>query len=163
MASNQLSARELEELIKLYKQIDGLTQTAAEAEALHAQNIGNSRQQLERLRREYSDMISDITTSLTIFQKITQEISKQNLGINESKKGYRGLTSIAEKIQYHQKGISELSVKDITNLKAQIEKEKQRLSNAQELLRSKERDRRFIRICFLSLPQNANLVNLGKE
>ena len=140
MASNQLSARELEELIKLYKQIDGLTQTAAEAEALHAQNIGNSRQQLERLRREYSDMISDITTSLTIFQKITQEISKQNLGINESKKGYRGLTSIAEKIQYHQKGISELSVKDITNLKAQIEKEKQRLSNAQELLRSKERD-----------------------
>jgi hypothetical protein len=138
MASNQLSAKELEELKRLYQQIDALSQTAADAEAQRVQSIGQARIELERLRKEYAEITSDISASLTAFQRIVEEITNQNVGLKDSIKAYRNLTSLAEKIQYHQKGISKLSANDIVNLKSQIEKEKQRLENSQELLRSKE-------------------------
>ena len=137
MASNQLSSKELEELKRLYKQIDALSQSQADSAAQSAQNIGNARQELERLRKEYTDLTSDISSSLTAFQRIVQEITNQNKGIRESTKAYNKLTSIAEKIQYHQRGISQLSAKEIVNLKSQIEKEKIRLENAQQLLKDK--------------------------
>ena len=136
----QLSPKELEELKKLYQQIDGLSASAAENAANQAQQFGNANQQLARLRKEYNDLTSDISRSLDIFRSITQEISKQNLGINESKKGYNGLSSIAEKVQSHQKGISELSSKDITDLQKKVKQEQLRLSNAQSLLQSKEQE-----------------------
>jgi len=138
MASNQLSARELEELKRLYQQIDALSQTSVEAEAQRVQSIGQAHSKLERLRREYTEITSDISASLTAFQRIVEEITKQNVGLKDSVKAYRNLTSLAEKIQYHQKGINKLSANDIVNLKSQIEKEKQRLENSQELLKSKE-------------------------
>ena len=140
MAATPLSKAELEELKKLYQDVDGLTQSAAEAEANRAVQLGNSYQQLARLRKEYHDLTSDISTSLNIFHQITQEISKQNIGISESKKGYKGLTSIAEKLQYHQQGISELSSKEIIKLQEKAKQEKVRLKNAQDLLKSKEID-----------------------
>ena len=123
----QVSINELEELKKLYQQIDALTTQQAEAEANRVQQLGNASQQLARLRKEYNDLTSDISRSLDIFRSITQEISKQNIGINESKKGYNGLSSIAEKVQSHQKGISELSSKDVEKLKKQVEQEQTRL------------------------------------
>jgi len=138
MASNQISAKELEELKKYYKEIEGLTQQAADAEVQRAQALGQARQELDRLRREYADLTSDVTTSLTAFQRIVEEITKQNVGLKDSVKAYKNLTSLAEKIQYHQKGISKMSASEIVNLKSQIEKEKQRLENSQELLRNKE-------------------------
>ena len=138
MASNRLSAKELEELKKYYQQIEALTYAAADAEAQRVQAIGQARQELDRLRKEYIELTSDISASLTAFQRIVQEISNQNVGLNDSIKAYKNLTSIAEKIQYHQKGISEMSAKDIVNLKTKIELEKQRLENAQELLRDDE-------------------------
>jgi len=138
MTSNQLSARELEELKKYYREIEGLTQQAADAEVQRAQALGQARQELDRLRREYADLTSDVTASLTAFQRIVEEITKQNVGLKDSVKAYKNLTSLAEKIQYHQKGISKMSANEIVNLKSQIEKEKQRLENSQDLLRSKE-------------------------
>jgi hypothetical protein len=134
MANNQLSARELEELKKLYRDIDSYTQSQAEAAALNAQNIGVARGELERLRREYAKLASDVSNALDIFHQITQEISKQNLGINESKKGYRGLTSIAEKIQQYQQGITNLSSKEVEKLKDKVKQEQLRLKNTQNLL-----------------------------
>jgi len=134
MANNQLSAAELEELKKLYRDIDSYNQSQAEAAALHAQNIGVARTELERLRREYTKLASDVSDALGIFHDITQEISKQNLGINESKKGYRGLTSIAEKIQQYQQGITNLSSKEVKKLKDKVKQEQLRLKNTQNLL-----------------------------
>jgi len=134
MANNQLSAAELEELKKLYRDIDSYSQSQAEAAALNAQNIGVAHRELERLRKEYKDLASDVSNALGIFHDITQEISKQNLGINESKKGYRGLTSIAEKIQSYQQGITNLSSKEVEKLKDKVKQEQLRLTNAQKLL-----------------------------
>ena len=140
MANNQLTSRELEELKKYYREIEGLTQVAAEAEIQRVQALGQSRQELNRLRQEYIALTSDISTSINIFQKITQEISKQVLGINESKKGYKGLTSIAEKIQYYQQGITDLSTKEIKKLQDKVKQEQLRLKNAQDLLNTNKAD-----------------------
>lgn len=136
--ARSLSTKELEELKKLYQQIEGLSQNAADAEVQRVQILGQARQELERLRREYSELTSDVSASLTAFQRIVQEISNQNVGLSDSLKAYRKLTSIAEKIQYHQKDISKMSAKEIVSLKSQIEKERQRLENAQQLLDDKK-------------------------
>jgi hypothetical protein len=136
----QVSVRELEELKRLYIQIDALTTQQAEAEANRVQQLGNASQQLARLRKEYNDLTSDISRSLDIFRNITQEISKQNIGINESKKGYRGLSSIAEKVQSHQKDITELSSKEVEKLQQDVKQEQLRLANAQSLLQSREQE-----------------------
>lgn len=134
MASNQLSAAELAELKKYYQQIDGLSQSAAENAANQAQQLGNARSQLERLRREYQDWTSDIDSSLQSFKEISSELNKFRTGINDSKKSYSSLESIAQKIQYHQKGINTLSSKELENLQKKAKQEKVRLENAQKTL-----------------------------
>ena len=136
--ANQLSAKDLQELKKLYQDIDGLTQSQAENMANQVQQIGNANQELTRLKAEYNKLTSDISDSLTIFQRITQEISNQSIGINESKKGYKGLTSIAEKIQYYQQEISNLSSKDVKKLIEKKNQEVQKLKNSQTLLNDKK-------------------------
>lgn len=140
MADTPLSKTELEELKKLYKEIDGLDEKRAKQAADFAQQIGNARQQLDRLKETYAELTADISYAAKGFKDAVQEISKQNIGIKESIKGYSKLSSVAEKIQYHQKGISELSSKDIEKLKEQVKQEKIRLENAQDLLTSKAKE-----------------------
>ena len=84
MASNQLSAAELAELVQYYKQIENLSQSAATNAANLAQQQGNARIQLERLRREYQEWTSDIDSSLQSFKEISSELNKFKTGINEA-------------------------------------------------------------------------------
>jgi hypothetical protein len=138
--ANQLSAKELQELKKLYQDIDGLTQSQAEAMAKSVQQIGNAQTELSRLRDEYQDLTGDISYAAAGFKKIVQEITKQNIGIKEASKAYKGLSSIAEKIQYHQKEISNLSSKEIAKLKEKVGQEKTRLENASDVLKAKRNE-----------------------
>lgn len=131
---NQLSAAELQELVKLYKILNNLSDVAAQSAATHAQSIGNAKRELERLRQDYKDLTGDVSNALETFKALVSQISKQKTGINESKKAYTGLSSIAEKLQYHQKGISTLSSKELETLQKRAKQEKQRLENAQTTL-----------------------------
>jgi len=135
MATNpQLSAAELAELIKLYKTLDGLTEAAAQNAAQQTQAIGNANKELIRLRKEYQQFTSDVTNALESFKDLTSELNKQKTGINESKKAYNNLGSIAEKILYHQKGISMLNSKELENLQKKAIQEQKRLEIAQVTL-----------------------------
>jgi hypothetical protein len=138
MANTPLSRAELEELKKLYREIEGLDRDRAKSAAEHAASIGRATSELERLRQEYKDMSDDISYAAKGFKSIVQEITNQNIGVKESIKGYNKLSSIAEKIQSYQRGISELSSKDIEKLKEQVKQEKLRLENAQDLLKDKK-------------------------
>jgi len=120
MANTPLTSKELEELKKLYREIEGLDRDRAKSAAEHAASLGVARTELERLRQEYKDMSDDISYAAKGFKSIVQEITNQNIGVRESVKGYNKLSSIAEKIQSHQRGISELSSKDIEKLKDQV-------------------------------------------
>jgi len=133
----QLTPRELQELKKLYQDIDGLTQSQADNMARQVQQIGNARKELDRLRDEYNDLTSDISYAASGFKAIVQEITKQNIGIKEASKAFRGLSSIAEKLQSHQRGINDLSSKELVNLQKKSANEKARLENASSVLDAK--------------------------
>jgi hypothetical protein len=136
MAQNpQLSAAELQELAKLYKQVLGYSDQIATAEASRAQSVGTARVQLELMRKELEAMTKDITDQVEAFRDIAKEISGQRDGIKETVKGFKSLRSIAEKIQYHQKDLHELSLKDIESLQEKLKIERQRFEETDKQLK----------------------------
>ena len=90
------------------------------------------------LNVEFNELTGDIGYAAQGFKKLVQEITNSNIGVRETTKGYNKLSSIAEKIQSYQRGFSELTIKDIKKLREQFEVEKQRLSNAQDILQDKK-------------------------
>ena len=132
--AQQLTPQDLQELVRLYKVLDGLTDAAAQNAAQQAQAIGNATNELARLRRDYADFTSDISSAIKSFKEITSEFDKQRKGINDSKKAYNNLDSIAQKLQYHQKGISALSSQELQNLQKKAKQQKDNLKVAQDTL-----------------------------
>jgi Skp family chaperone for outer membrane proteins len=90
------------------------------------------------LKEEWNDLTSDISIAADGFRESVKEISRQNIGLNESIKAHKSLLSIADKIQAYQKGYGDLSFKNIAKLKEQSKLEKQRIENAQKLLKDKK-------------------------
>ena len=136
---NQLNEKELKKLIELLQKIDKLTEAAAVNQANQAQLAGNARQQLDRFEKEWKDITGDISFASVGFSKMLEEIKNSNEGLNESLRAYRGLRSLTEEIQYYQKGISNMSEKDVVKLREKAESEKVRLVNANELLKAKQK------------------------
>lgn len=112
------------------------------AEEASLRNFNGDLVQAERLvkslRDEWNELTADIGYAYQGFKKIVSEITKQNVGLKESVKGYNNLSSVAAKIQNHQRGISELSSKEIANLRKKTNEEKIRLENARDLLKDEE-------------------------
>ena len=90
------------------------------------------------LNDEFNELTGDISYAATGFKKLVQEITNSNVGVKETSKSLNRLSSIAEKIQSYQKGYSDLTTKDIKKLQEQYKIEKQRLSNAQDILGDKK-------------------------
>jgi hypothetical protein len=126
----------IKEGIELAKKL-GLT-----AEEASLRNFNGDLVQAERLvkslKDEWQSVTADIGYAYQGFKKIVSEITKQNVGLKESVKGYNNLSSIAAKIQNHQRGISELSSKEIANLRKKTNEEKIRLENARDILKDEE-------------------------
>ena len=90
------------------------------------------------LTDEFNDFTGDISYAVTGFKKLVQQITNSNIGVRETSKSLNKLSSIAEKLQSHQKGYSDLTTKDLKKLQEQYKVERQRLSNAQHILRDKK-------------------------
>jgi len=140
MALTPEEARELQNMLleieklseRLKKNIDTTSLQDLEKSA------GAIKQIFKSLSKEWEGMTDDISYAAVGFRKIVQEISNVNVGLRDSNKAYNNLTSIASKLQSHQQGIGELSSKEIKNLKEKAKIEKQRLENAQDLLKEKK-------------------------
>jgi hypothetical protein len=135
MADNsKINKEEIEELKSLIKLLE------KEIDDIDFQNLiksgGAAKELLKALRKEASDLTSDISGIVSTFQSIVSEIKRTNLGVNETTKSFRSLTSIAQKIQYHQSEISKLTAKDIKKYKEKIDQEKINLANADKLLKA---------------------------
>jgi hypothetical protein len=87
------------------------------------------------LREEARDFTSDISSAATAFKNIVGEIRKTDMGLNQAGKSFNKLASIADKVQYHQREISKLSLKDVENLKKQSGQEAIKLEHALDLLK----------------------------
>jgi hypothetical protein len=127
MAEKSLSPEELKEANKLAAQL-GKTFDATKdsADAI--------RDRIKAWRIELSELNSDVNSAYGSFVKITNELKNTNIASQNIKKAYSSLTSIAEKIQLTQQGISALSLKDVASLKDKIKLEQQRIANSIKLL-----------------------------
>lgn len=138
MADKKLEKKELEELLRLSNLLEkGLSQLDLE----NLNKSGNAaRVLLESLRDEANDLLKDISGVAEAFKRTVEEINNSNKGIKEVNKAFNKLSDLADKVLYHQKGISKLREKDISKIQEQAKQEKERLKAADNLLKTKQKD-----------------------
>jgi hypothetical protein len=129
----QLTPQEVQELVNLYKKIDGFTEAAARNAAQMAEQQGRANNELVRLRDAYSDLLRDVNASVVSFTNIVDEIKNMNSGVNKSITGFKGLESLASKLNYHQQGINRLSTKELETLQRKAKQRQKDLENAKDL------------------------------
>lgn len=137
MAENsQLTAKEILELRSLIKLL------GKDIEDIDFDNLIKSgsaaRDYLHKLQAEAEEFTSDISFSITAFQNIANELKNTYSGVNNVTKIYKGLTSIAQELQYHQQNISKLDEKGIKKLREKFEINQLELKNADSLLKLEE-------------------------
>lgn len=115
-----------------------LNDTAAEASLRNFNgDLRTAQLAINGLREEAKDFTSDISYAAEGFRKVVQEIRKTDQGLNQAGKSFSKLASIADKVQYHQKEISKLSLKETETLKKQASQEKAKLETANNLISEK--------------------------
>jgi transposase len=139
-SQNQLSSAELQELIKLLQVVEGLQEAAAQQEANRIASTTTAKRQLNSLREEYHDLTDDISDSLKAFKTLVSELGNASSGVTITTRAYKGIISIAEKLQLHQKDIVDLNEKDLKKLQEKLAIKRQDLINSKEVLeQDKER------------------------
>jgi hypothetical protein len=151
MAESTFSKAEIEELRSLIKLLQ------KDIDGVEFDNLIKSgkaaKDYLRTLREEASAFAGEISEAVEGFQRIINEIKNTNNGVNRTTNAFRSLSSIAEKVQYHQRGISELTEKDVKklqekqkqtkvslgNISKQLEIEKQSLLNEKQIAEEKKR------------------------
>jgi hypothetical protein len=151
-----LTPQELQELEKKLAKIEELSRKLGDnISTVNLRPITENAATIERLFKsltdEFEELTGDISYAVEGFKKIAGEVNNFNVGIKETTKGFTNLSSISEKVQYYQRGITELSVKEVKSLQEKQAQEKQRLINASNILKESIREK-----------QN-NLENLKSE
>jgi hypothetical protein len=137
-SSNQLSSAELQELIKLLQVIDGLEKSIAEQEANRIASTSTAKRQLASLREEYQELTYDISDSLKVFKDLVSELGNASSGVTITTRAYKGIISVAERIQLHQKDIVNLNEKELKKLQEKLAIQRQNITNSKEILKADE-------------------------
>jgi hypothetical protein len=132
----QLSAAEAARLVDLYQKIDGLSASAAKNAADFANQQGRALKELTRLEKEWSDLTKNIAGTREAFANIVDEIKGMSSGIGRATTAFKGLESLASKLQYHQQGINRLSSKELENLKKKTQQKIADLKLASDIEKS---------------------------
>ena len=132
----QLSAAEAARLVDLYQKIDGLSASAAKNAADFANQQGRALKELTRLEKEWSDLTKNIVGTREAFANIVDEIKGMSSGIGRATTAFKGLESLASKLQYHQQGINRLSSKELENLKKKTQQKIADLKLASDIEKS---------------------------
>lgn len=122
----------IQEGIKLAKQLNDTQQASS------FQNFTGSLSDAERivksLRSDWSDYVSDIGGAREGFTRIVDEMKNMNSGLGKSKSAFSDLSSLAAKLQSHQQGIFNLSVKELQNLQKKVAEKVNDLKLSQKLI-----------------------------
>ena len=94
-------------------------------------------QGLKGVQQELSMLDDDLTSISAGFKNIVASIRNTNTGLNLASKSFNTLSSLAQKLKNDQAGISQLSKKELINLKDKIIQERQNLVTAKEVLNTK--------------------------
>ena len=116
--------KDIEELERKIKTIERLS--GQFGKNINTANLKPLEQNAEAINSIYRDLLqqqkefnSELDVSISSFNDILSSLKKSSNSISQSKKAMGGLLSIAQKLQDNQKGYSDLSVKEIQNLKTQ--------------------------------------------
>ena len=94
----------------------------------------------ERLNDQFKQSNSEVEYLISGFQSLVGEIKKSNIGVNETTKTFRSLSSISQDLASHQAGFNVLSAKELATLKDKARIETSRLTRLQEVLKEEERE-----------------------
>lgn len=125
----------------LQKQIDILTAKLGKKgiDVISTNNLQQAEIILKGLTAEaesLSTTFGDITTTL---KNIVSEISKGDSAVKDTTKAYKGLTSVAQKLQYEEEGIYSYNVKQLKNLQDQTKSQIANLKEAMSRLSHEEK------------------------
>jgi len=134
-----LTPEEQEKLNKLLKEgIELARKLGDEAQAIslsqYRGDLKTAERAVESLRKEWKEYTSDIEGARLGFSRIVEEMKNMNTGTGKATTAFRGMQSIAAKLQYHQEGITKLSQKELKQLKSKFEQKQKDLNLAQRLL-----------------------------
>ena len=88
--------------------------------------------------KEFQDSISSLDSISASFQQTVSEISKGNVGLNQTKKSFNKLTSLASDLTNHTRGYNKLSVKQLKSITSQALQEKKRLETTLNTLKAEK-------------------------
>ena len=89
---------------------------------------------VHKLKNDWREYTQDIEGTVLNFARIVDEIKDMNSGVKRSQQAFSSLSSLAQKLQSHQEGISKLSSKEIKNLKDKVKNKISELNLSKQLL-----------------------------
>ena len=141
MAVPPLSAKELQELANKLNEIERLSKKFNEnINTVNLQdlenNVGAINTLFESLIKKEQELGAETDYLISSFQELANKIKSSTVGIQESTKALKGLSSIAEQLNSHQKGYNELSAKDLAILQQKSKFEGDRLNRSRDILKN---------------------------
>ena len=115
--ANQPTPEQLERLVKLYQQIDRLSEQNARSMADIAKNAGNVNKEVSRLEKEATSVTNSFSSMASSLKDSLQEFTKINVVANSAKKSFSSLQSISSQMLSDQSGYSRLTEKELVKLK----------------------------------------------
>jgi hypothetical protein len=96
------------------------------------------KEMLKGWNNEIHDSLDSLDSISASFQNTVSEISKGNVGLNQTKKSFNKLTSLAEALTDHTRGYNKLSVKQLESITTQAQQEKKRLETTLHTLKAEK-------------------------
>ena len=127
------------ELEKQFKRLQALAATLRkDLSSFDLSSLKNDSALIGELLEKWESELRDSTASLdslsSSFQDVVRDISKGNKGIRDTTSSFNKLTSLAQDLQAHQRGINQLSKKQLESIGKQAEKEQLKLEIAYDTL-----------------------------
>ena len=132
-----------EEARKNFKELQKLATSLRKD--LSGLNLGDTVRDAETVKellkgwdKEFQDSLASIDSIGASFQQTVAEISKGNVGLNQTKKSFNKLTSLASDLTNHTRGYNKLSVKQLESITSQAQQEKKRLETTLDTLKAEK-------------------------
>lgn len=121
-----------QELDQIKAQIESLKQQLGKTglDVINITDLDTARTLLRGLQDEADDLSTSFEDMATTLANIVSELSKSDTATKSATKAYKGLVSIAQKMQYEEEGIYSYNVKQLDNLHSQAKSQLVNLKTA---------------------------------
>ena len=110
----------VKELTRLYEQALGISEKDARARAETARQAGTLNKEIKILNTQMHEVVFQSDYLFQSFRDQTSELKSQNNLLNIGKSTYKGLTDIAQDLNYFQKGITDLTDKQFKKVQSSL-------------------------------------------